>query len=187
MSEAKRALRAELRHRRAGRDPDQLAEWGDLLAAHAAALPGRTLTGFAGTGGEVPTLPLLDALVADGRRVLLPVTLDDMTLDWADYTGPGDLAPARLGLLEPTGPRLGPAAIAAAEAILVPALAVDRAGRRLGQGGGCYDRALPHATGRVIAVVADDEVLDAVPTEPHDLPVDAVLTPTGGLVDVPRG
>lgn len=187
MSDAKRALRAELRQRRADRDPAELARWGELLAAHAAALPGRTLTGFVGTGGEVPTLPLLDALVAEGRRVLLPVTLEDMTLDWADYAGPDALAPARLGLLEPTGPRLGPAAIADAEAILVPALAVDRAGRRLGQGGGCYDRALPHTTGRVIAVVADDEVLDAVPTEPHDLPVDAVLTPAGGLVDVPRG
>ena len=140
-----------------------------------------------GTGGEVPTLPLLDALVADGRRVLLPITLDDMTLDWADYTGADDLAPARLGLLEPTGPRLGPAAIADAEAILVPALAVDPEGRRLGQGGGCYDRALPHATGRVIAVVADDEVLERVPTEPHDLPVEALLTPSGGLVAVPRG
>jgi 5-formyltetrahydrofolate cyclo-ligase len=187
VSDAKRALRAALRRRRAERDPAELARWGECLAAHVAILPGRTLAGFVGAGGEVPTLPLLDALVADGRRVLLPITLDDMTLDWADYTGAGDLVPARLGLLEPTGPRLGPTAIADAEAILVPALAVDRAGRRLGQGGGCYDRALPHATGRVIAVVADDEVLDRVPTEPHDLPVEAVLTPSGGLVDVPRG
>ena len=72
MSDAKRALRAELRRRRAERDPAELARWGDLLAAHATALPGRTLTGFVGAGGEVPTLPLLDALVADGWRVLLP-------------------------------------------------------------------------------------------------------------------
>ena len=50
--------------------------------------------------------------------------------------------------------------------------------------GGCYDRALPMARGEVIAVVADDEVLDVVPVEPHDLPVDAVLTPSGGLVRV---
>jgi 5-formyltetrahydrofolate cyclo-ligase len=182
VSEPKRALRAELRQRRAERDAAELARWGDLLSAHAPALPDGTLTAFVGTGGEVPTLPLLDALVASGRRVLLPITLDDMTLDWAGYTGPDDLAPARLGLLEPTGPRLGPAAIAEATAILVPALAVDRTGRRLGQGGGCYDRSLPFATGRVIAVVADDEVLDEVPVEPHDLPVDALLTPLGGLV-----
>lgn len=185
MSDAKRALRAELRGRRAQRDPAELERWGARLADHAGTLPGDTLTGFVGTGGEVPTLPLLDRLVADGRRVLLPITGADMTLDWAAYTGPEGLVPARLGLLEPVGPRLGPAAIAEAETILVPALAVDRSGRRLGQGGGCYDRALPHATGRVIAVVADDEVLDAVPTEPHDLPVAAILTPTGGLAAVP--
>jgi len=187
VSESKRELRAELRRRRTERDPAELERWGVLLATHAAAVPGRTLTAFVGAGGEVPTLPLLDALVAAGRHVLLPITLDDMTLDWAEYAGADALAPARLGLLEPTGPRLGPAAIAAAEAILVPALAVDRAGRRLGQGGGCYDRSLPQATGRVIAVVADDEVLDRVPTEPHDLPVDALLTPSAGLRDVPRG
>ena len=178
----KRTLRTELRARRRARDAAELEAWGVLLAAHAAAIPGRTLTAFVGVDGEVPTLPLLDALVADGRRVLLPITLDDMTLDWAAYDG--DLAPAGFGLLEPTGPRLGPEAIAEADVILAPALAVDRAGHRLGQGGGCYDRALPMARGEVIAVVADDEVLDAVPVEPHDLPVDAVLTPAGGLVRV---
>lgn len=182
----KRALRSEVRARRRDRAAADLAAWGALLAAHAPSLPGRTLTGFVGVDGEVPTLPLLDALRADGRRVLLPITLDDMTLEWAEYTGADDLAPAGFGLLEPTGPRLGVGAIAEADAILAPALAVDRAGHRLGQGGGCYDRSLPLATGEVIAVVADDEVLDAVPTEPHDLPVDAVLTPSGGLLRFPR-
>jgi len=184
--EAKRELRAELRARRAARLDTDLTAWGLLLAAHAASIPGRCVTAFVGMGGEVPTLPLLDRLVADGRRVLLPITLDDMRLDWGEYTGPDALAPARLGLLEPTGPRLGIAAIAEADTILVPALAVDRIGRRLGQGGGCYDRSLPHATGAVIAVVADDELLAMVPTEPHDLSVDAVLTPSGGLMPVPR-
>ena len=91
----KRALRTELRARRRERDAAELAAWGALLAAHAPAIPGRTLTAFVGVDGEVPTLPLLDALVADGRRVLLPITLDDMTLDWAAYDG--DLAPAGFG------------------------------------------------------------------------------------------
>ena len=182
----KAALRAEVRARRRARAADDLEVQARLLAAHAASLPSGTLAAFVGVGGEVPTLPLLDALAAAGRRVLLPVTLDDMTLDWAEYAGADALAPAGFGLLEPTGPRLGPSAIAEAAAILAPALAVDRAGRRLGQGGGCYDRALPFATGEVIAVVADDELLDAVPTEPHDLPVDAILTPGGGLVRLRR-
>lgn len=183
----KQALRSDLRARRRARSEAELAAWGTLLAAHAGSIPGRTLTAFVGAGGEVPTLPLLDALVADGRRVLLPITLDDMDLDWAEYTGAADLAPAGFGLLEPTGPRLGLDAIAEADVILAPALAIDRVGQRLGQGGGCYDRALPRASGEVIAVVADDELLEAVPTEPHDLPVAAVLTPSAGLMRFPRG
>ncbi|MGI9188277.1 MAG: 5-formyltetrahydrofolate cyclo-ligase [Gaiellales bacterium] len=182
----KQALRGEHRARRRARSDAELAAWGTLLAAHVASIPGRTLTAFVGAGGEVPTLPLLDALVADGRRVLLPITLDDMNLDWAEYTGASDLAPAAFGLLEPTGPRLGLDAIADADVILAPALAVDREGRRLGQGGGCYDRSLPRASGEVIAVVADDELIEAVPTEPHDLPVAAVLTPSAGLMRFPR-
>ncbi len=183
----KQALRSDIRARRRTRSEADLAAWGTLLAAHAGSIPGRTLTAFVGAGGEVPTLPLLDALVADGRRVLLPITLDDMDLDWAEYTGAADLAPAGFGLLEPTGPRLGLDAIAEADVILAPALAIDRVGQRLGQGGGCYDRALPRASGEVIAVVADDELLEAVPTEPHDLPVAAVLTPSAGLMRFPRG
>ena len=132
----KQALRSDVRARRRARSEVELAGWGILLAAHVASIPGRTLTAFVGAGGEVPTLPLLDALVADGRRVLLPITLDDMQLDWAEYTGAADLAPAAFGLLEPTGPRLGLDAIAAADVILAPALAIDRLGHRLGQGGG---------------------------------------------------
>jgi len=71
--------------------------------------------------------------------------------------------------------------------VLVPALAIDRAGFRLGQGGGYYDRLLAdvprHADGGplLVAVVHDDELLDALPHEPHDRPVDAVLTPTAYL------
>jgi 5-formyltetrahydrofolate cyclo-ligase len=91
------------------------------------------------------------------------------------------------GLFEPTAPRLGLDAIAEADTILAPALAVDRTGQRLGQGGGCYDRSLPRASGEVIAIVADDELLESVPTEPHDLPVAAVITPSAGLMRFPRG
>lgn len=183
----KQELRARLRAARAARVATDLDAWGILLAAHAAVVPGRTVTAFVGTGGEVPTVPLIDALVADGRRVLLPITLPDMRLDWAEYTGSDDLEPAGFGLLEPRGPRLGVEAIGEADTLLMPALAIDRRGRRLGQGGGCYDRSLPLARGRRIAVVADEEVLEEVPVEDHDEPVDAVLTPSGGLMPFPRG
>ena len=181
-AEAKARLRAELRERRAARTDAERAAEGERLAAHAGALPATTVAAFVGTKTEPPTLPLLDALRAAGRRVLLPVLRRDMDLEWAPYESGDALRPARLGLLEPAGASLGLDAVGEAELVLAPALAVDRDGRRLGQGGGSYDRALERSEAPVIAVVFDDEVLDApIPVEPHDRSVAAVLTPEGGL------
>jgi len=180
--EAKARLRAELRERRAARtDAERRAE-GERLAARAGTLPAATIAAFVGTKTEPPTLPLLAALNAAGRRVLLPVLREDMDLEWAPFEGDDALRPARLGLLEPTGASLGLHAVRDAELVLAPALAVDRAGRRLGQGGGSYDRALERAAAPVVAVVFDNEVLQApIPVEAHDRPVAGVLTPGGGL------
>jgi 5-formyltetrahydrofolate cyclo-ligase len=133
---------------------------------------------FIGVGSEPDTGPLIERLTEQGIEVLLPITLDDFSLDWALYTGPGDLADGRFGLREPTGPRLGAAGISSADVVVIPALAIDADGRRLGQGAGCYDRALPHvpADTTVLAVVFDDERLsEALPEEAHDRRVDGVL------------
>src|SRR6476659_7388031 len=155
---------------------------GARLAAHAGALTADAVAAFVGTKTEPPTLPLLDALRIAGRRVLLPVLREDMDLEWAPFTGAAELRPARLGLLEPTGPSSGLDAVGEADLVLAPALAVDPAGRRLGQGGGSYDRALERAGAPVVAVVFDEEVLDGpIPVEAHDRPVAGVLTPDGGL------
>lgn len=110
----------------------------------------------------------------------MPVQKRDGELDWASYAGPGALAAGPHDIAEPTGDRLGPEAIAAAEVIVVPALAVDQAGHRLGQGGGGYDRALTRSAPGVLTVAAlhDDEFLDDIPTEPHDISVLAAATPT---------
>lgn len=105
-----------------------------------------------------------------------------MDLEWAAFTSEQALRAARLGLLEPAGPSLGLEAVRDAALVLAPALAVDAAGRRLGQGGGSYDRALERAGAPVVAIVFDDEVLDEeIPVESHDRPVAGVLTPGGGL------
>jgi 5-formyltetrahydrofolate cyclo-ligase len=181
-AEAKAALRRVLRERRAARDDAARAEAGERLAAHAPAIPAGTVAAFVGTRTEPPTLPLLDALRAAGRRVLLPMLREDMDLEWAEFAGADALRPARLGLLEPAGPSLGLEGVRAADLVLAPALAVDGAGRRLGQGGGSYDRALERATAPVVAIVFDDEVRDEpVPAEDHDRPVAGVVTPQGGL------
>ena len=157
----------------------------EALADHALAWDvvrrARTVTAYVSVGAEPGTGPLLERLHAAGVRVLLPVVLPDLDLDWAAYTGPGSMGPAgRLGLREPIGPRLGVEAVRDAEVLLVPGLAVSRAGARLGRGGGCYDRALARAGGRPVAVLLhDDEVGLDVPTAPHDRPVTHAISPRG--------
>lgn len=181
MPDAKADLRRRLRDARARRDDRALGAVAGALARAAATIDAATVAAFVGVRTEPPTLPLLDALHARGVRVLLPRLLDDLDLDWGVYTGADALVDGPRGMREPGGPALGRDAIATADLVLVPALAVDGSGRRLGQGGGSYDRALPRTTAPVIAIVFDDEVLDEVPAEPHDRPVDGVLTPGRGL------
>ncbi len=181
MPDSKADLRRRLRRARTDRTEHERAIVAAALAEHAATLAGSTIAAFAGVRSEPPTLPLLEALHARGVRVLLPVLLADMDLDWAPFTGAADLAEGRLRMLEPVSPPLGPGAIAAADLVLVPALAVDGTGMRLGQGGGSYDRALVRTSAPVVAVVFGDEVLESLPAEDHDRSVDGVLTPDRGL------
>ena len=99
--------------------------------------------------------------------------------DWAWATD--ELRPGWAGIPEPTGPGLGIDALGQADVIVVPCLAVSRDGSRLGMGGGWYDRALHHRRpGTPVWALANaDEVLPKLPSEPHDLPVDAVVTENG--------
>jgi 5-formyltetrahydrofolate cyclo-ligase len=140
-----------------------------------------TIAAYVSTSTEPGTGPLIERLHAMGRRVILPVLLPDNDLDWAAYTGPQDLVAAGRGVLEPFGPRLGVDAVATADVVLTPAVAVDRTGMRLGRGGGSYDRVLarvPVGT-FVCALLYDGEVVEAVPADRHDRPVSAVVTPSG--------
>jgi 5-formyltetrahydrofolate cyclo-ligase len=141
----------------------------------------RTLAAFVPDETEPGVGRLPAAYTQLGARVLLPIVPPEgRELTWAVDTG--RLAPGRYGLREPVGPRLGVTAIGTAEVVVVPALAVDRTGVRLGRGGGFYDRALVHARrdAVLVAVVFDDELVDELPAEPHDRRVDAVVTPSGG-------
>jgi 5-formyltetrahydrofolate cyclo-ligase len=180
----KPGLRRALLARRAGLPRSVVHRAGEALAA--ALLPlcreGGTVAAYAALPGEPPTAPLLRALA--GVRVLLPVLLPDGDLDWAEHR-PGGLRPSSRGLLEPVGPRLGPEALGSCGVVLVPALAVDLAGHRLGRGGGSYDRALPRAAGLVVALLHDGELLEVVPADPHDVPVAAAATPAAGIVRLP--
>jgi 5-formyltetrahydrofolate cyclo-ligase len=148
----------------------------------------RTLAAYVPDAEEPGHGRLPAAFTQLGARVLLPVVpAEGAELGWAVDTG--RLAPGRFGLLEPVGHRLGATAVGTADVVVVPALAVSRDGVRLGRGRGYYDRALRHVRpGAVlVAVVFDDELLDELPAELHDVRVTAVVTPSGGWQALPAG
>lgn len=190
MGEDKRAWRRRIRAARAAQPPLLRAARGATLAGAVLALAaeraaGRPVCAYVPVGTEPAWAAALDGLRAAGHEVLLPVVAQwDGPLEWARYDGPAMLAAGPLGLREPAGPRLGAAAIGRAALVLVPALAVDRRGVRLGQGGGHYDRSLPHADpGALLAVlINDEELVDELPTEPHDRRVGVALLAETGLV-----
>jgi 5-formyltetrahydrofolate cyclo-ligase len=154
---------------------------------------GQTVCAYVPIRFEPGSITLLDRLLRLDNRVLLPVARGDgdgvpQPMQWGRYE-PGCLVPARLGLQEPQEPWLPAEAIAEATVVLVPALAVDRTGVRLGRGAGFYDRTLPLArpAARLVAVVRDDELVGEIPAEPHDVAMTHALTPGRGLVELGTG
>lgn len=183
---SKPALRAEVLARRRTLTKGTLVLAAATLRAHVVgavrAAGARQVCAYVPFGTEPGSRILLDALTVGGVEVLLPVVRPDRDLDWAPYTGPRSLADTARGHREPIGRRLGVGAVTAVDLLIVPALAVDGVGRRLGRGGGSYDRALarvaPEVT--VAALLHDGERVEQVPAEAHDRPVTHVVTPTGG-------
>jgi len=185
----KEDLRAQsLAARRGLSDATRRAEAEQLLGRLAEVVgAARVVAAYVPVGTEPGKPEMLDTLSQLCETVLLPVTVigpegEPEPLRWGRYQ-PGRLAVGRFGLREPAGPSLPAAALARAQVVLLPALAVDRRGGRLGRGGGFYDRSLPMcAPGtRLVAVVRDSEFVDELPCGPHDVPMTHALTPAGGL------
>lgn len=182
---AKIALRGRLLAARRSLTVSDRAAAAAAVQAHILALvrdiSPSTIAAYAPVGTE-PGGADLPAVLSRAARVLLPVLLDGGDLDWAAYDG--SLLRGPRGLVEPAGPRLGVDAVLSAGLVIVPALAIDPAGMRLGRGGGSYDRVLARlAAGDVMAVALlhDGELVPSVPAEPHDRPVRAAITPSGGV------
>lgn len=174
-----------------------------VLAGLLSGLPTGPLSGPGATGGPRPvvgayvSLPgepsthsLRRAAAAHGCEVLLPWLRPDLDLDWVrDDPEDAHVTSTREEALRPPGPLLGTADVLRCRLLLVPAIAVDTIGNRLGQGGGSYDRVLRRVRAAgpsgplVLAVVHPEELLDAaltpLPHEPHDMAVDGVLTTSG--------
>jgi 5-formyltetrahydrofolate cyclo-ligase len=169
------------------RDAEALSLCGHLPDVVGA---GQTVCAYAPIKFEPGSIALLDTLLGLDARVLIPVARVDaggvpQPLQWGEFR-PGRLVTAQFGLLEPPEPWLPAEAVAYATVVLVPALAVDRSGVRLGRGAGFYDRSLALAdpTARLVGVIRDDELLDAIPSEPHDVRMSHALTPRRGLVEL---
>jgi 5-formyltetrahydrofolate cyclo-ligase len=133
---------------------------------------------------------LAHAVVAICGSVLLPIARASadgipQPLQWAEYRSK-TLVAAPYGLFEPPPPWLPPSTLGSVSTVLVPALVVDRHGVRLGRGAGFYDRSLGFRdpAARLIAVVRDDELVDELPVEPHDIAMTHALTPGYGLVSL---
>ena len=192
VQEDKSVLRARLLAARARLSAEQRTWAGrairDALLSRPEVQMAGTIAAYYSVGTEPDTRGLVYALWKRGSYVLLPVLRADGDLDWASYEGPDSLLPGPRGLLEPGEPPRGTEAVARADAVLVPALAVDRAGNRLGRGGGSYDRVLARVGPLIplIALIYDDELLDHVPAERHDVPVRAAVSPLAGMTVLAR-
>ncbi len=189
-SDAKGALRRAIRERRSARTARQRAQaataFADVLETLPAVRDAKCVAAYAARPSEPGTEVLLERLAAQGKRVLLPVLGTGLARDWAEYVPGEELrerAPGRPP--EPGGPALGAEAVAEADVVIAPALAVDTAGRRLGQGGGWYDRVLTLAREDVpvVALVFPEEIYDGearpLPVEAHDRMIPLVATPQG--------
>jgi 5-formyltetrahydrofolate cyclo-ligase len=189
VEDAKKALRKAVRNAREARSERRRDEAAQSLADVVLTIPevqtARRVGLYAARPSEPGTTVLLTALAGLGKAILLPVLGTGLQRDWAEFAGVDDLrqrAPGRPP--EPSTKPVGSDALERTDVVIVPALAVDTGGHRLGQGGGWYDRALAHVRPgiKIMALVYPEEIYDAVerplPTEAHDRTIDGWATPT---------
>ncbi len=130
----------------------------------------RTVMAFKGFKGEPDTDPLFARLAADGKRLLLP-RVHAGEIEVCDADGP--MVTSRIGVDEPQGPALSYDVV---DFVIVPGLAFTLDGHRLGYGGGFYDRFLPRVDVPNVGVCFAEQLVDALPTEPHDVRVQRVIS-----------
>ncbi len=134
-----------------------------------------TVMAFCGVGREPDTGPLIRALLERGKRVALPVCLPHRGMEARLITSPEQLVTNRYGIPEPDG-LCPPVSREEIDVVLVPNVMCDRAGYRLGQGGGYYDRWLAGYRGFTVAICPARRLVDELPREAHDQPVQLVLS-----------
>ena len=138
------------------------------MAAH-------TIMLYSALPDEPATQPLLDVLCAEGRTVLLPRVISDTEMELRQYTGAADLQLGGFGIMEPTGALF--TEYERIEVVVVPGMAFDASGHRLGRGRGYYDRFLPLVPEAYkIGLCLPSHLVSHVPVDDHDIVMDAVVT-----------
>ena len=204
-SVVKEDLRREIRRRKQQYTPSQLEELSEPIIARLRPLlvDARVILAYYSLPDEVNTHQLIDDLVAEGKTVLLPKVLDATTMELRLYTGPHDLAPGPFGILEPTGspfhlstfsPFPPSSKTSSIDVALIPGVAFDALGHRLGRGRGYYDRFLrtmgtvpsvsseandrgtvPSVRPCLLGLCFDFQIVPSVPVDPTDIPVNQVI------------
>lgn len=174
VAEEKVALRQTLRQARIDRtpNPEEAARLSEQLGQFCLDNKLRTVAAYFPIQGEPDIREFLEWSLNNGIKILLPVVVGDH-LDWVTFDGNTKFG--ALGFEEGTGTK---AKLESADAAFIPAMAVDFAGNRLGKGKGYYDRALAASKIKTVAVVFDEEILMAIPSEPHDKKVNAAISPS---------
>jgi 5-formyltetrahydrofolate cyclo-ligase len=183
----KAALRREVLARRDALQNGQIVAQSALVIAHVRQWPAlqaaRTVLAYANFGSEVATGDLLDWILAQGKALVLPkVRRADRTLELFTVTDPAaQLKPGIWGIPEPDPECCEPVELAAVECVVLPGVAFDRQGHRLGYGGGFYDRLLggedgQHLWPHLIAVGFECQILPEVPAKAKDVPLAALAT-----------
>jgi 5-formyltetrahydrofolate cyclo-ligase len=182
VSELKRTLRKEKLRWRKSLSPAEAQEKSLSIAAALKELPEyrrakAILFYVSSKANEVNTHDLIREALAKHVRVLVPVTdFDNQTLKVAEINAMEELVPVRFGLLEPAGDSVHYTSADDADAIIVPGVVFDRQCRRVGFGGGYYDRLLPRACAPAIALAYEGQLVGEAPVDAHDVPVDIVVT-----------
>jgi len=188
---SKGAVRTQMRRLREGLAPADRQERSRRIAERLWRLEAfwraRRVLFYAAGGGEVETLPLLERWIEEGRKVILP-RVEGEAMILVEMDGLKDLAPGYRGLLEPRSDRGQGVPWEAVEVALVPGLAFDLGGNRLGRGGGHYDRTLACIGPKAlkIGLAFDFQVVDRLPVEARDVPVDCVVTESR-MIEAGRG
>ena len=190
-SVVKEDLRREIRRLKQQYTPALLEELSESIIARLRPhlVDARVIMAYYSLPDEVNTHQLLDDLVAEGKTVLLPKVLDATTMELRLYTGPHDLAPGPFGIMEPSGSQYSPSSFllppssktSSIDVALIPGVAFDALGHRLGRGRGYYDRFLstmgtvPSVRPRLLGLCFDFQKVPSVPVDPTDIPVDQVI------------